>query len=236
MILLFRSPAQVTKRAKQKLVIFFPCFLLPFSPPPILRRPFCWTEEGSFWCCHLASAAGRESDPTSPSSPPSVRLREQSQNLFFSSPPPPFRKEGGGCNGYKKTLGTERGGRSRGDTIRRVSTGLWIVPLFRLERLRTGAFAPKMMLTSVSSCYIKAPHQYVSIIRELNVLFFIFRSWEPLFCRGLCCRGSCIPVSQEDPRTVFVGIRARVSSSSIRKEKDCGGGAEMERRKKVKSG
>ncbi len=62
MILLFRSPAQVTKRAKKKLVIFFPYFLLP-SPPPILRRPFCWTEEGSFWCCHLASAAGRESDP-----------------------------------------------------------------------------------------------------------------------------------------------------------------------------
>ncbi len=51
----------------------------------------------------------------------------------------------------KKTLGKER--RSRGGTIRRVSTGLWIVPLFRLERLRTGAFAPKRMLTSVSSCY-----------------------------------------------------------------------------------
>ncbi len=63
MILLFRSPAQVTKRAKQKLVIFFPYFLLLFLLPPILRRPFCWTEEGSFWCCHLASAAGRESDP-----------------------------------------------------------------------------------------------------------------------------------------------------------------------------
>lgn len=56
--------------------------LLPLLFPFPFSLSSVWIEEGSFWCCHLASV---RSVQTLPSSPPPFRLREQSQNLFFSS-------------------------------------------------------------------------------------------------------------------------------------------------------